>query len=177
MTEQEEKSVERRESQASYISREDATATILVKGEKVLVQGIIHPAIYWKGVAVLIFGILLSLKIVQLGILLGVVGLLMLAMAVITKHFLLIALTDRRVLSRYGVVQVDVVAIQFKQIESLELERMLIGQIFGYATVVVMGTGRRTIRVPFIANASEFRQKYDDVTLAENEEDKKAAKE
>ncbi|GJL85388.1 MAG: hypothetical protein DHS20C02_11630 [Micavibrio sp.] len=154
---------------ASYIGKDDATRGVLVEGEDVLVQGRIHGAIYWKSVAVLIFALILTFQIPVLGAFFGVVGVLMAIGATLTRHFLLLALTNKRVLSRYGVLQVDVVAIQFKQIESIEMERMLPGQIFNYATVVIMGTGRRTIRIPFIANAAEFRRKYDEVTLKEKD--------
>ena len=149
----------------SYVGKDDAAEAILVEGEEMLVQCRIHGAIYWKSVAVLIFAILLVFQIPVLGAFFGFVGLLMVIGATLTKHFLLLALTNKRVLSRYGVLQVDVVAIQFKQIESIEMERMLPGQIFNYATVVIMGTGRRTIRIPFVANATSFRRKYDEVTL------------
>ncbi|HBR69716.1 MAG TPA: hypothetical protein DEA55_10120 [Rhodospirillaceae bacterium] len=151
----------------SYVGKEAAVKAVLVEGENVLVQGRIHPAIYWKAGAVLIFGLLLSFVIPVMGGFFLLVGLVMAGTATLTKHFLLLALTNKRVLSRYGVLQVDVVAIQFDRIESIEMERMLLGQILNYATVVILGTGQRTIRIPYIANASEFRRKYDDVTLKE----------
>ena len=142
-----------------------AVQNMLVKDEELLVQGEIHPAIYWKSVAVLIFSLLLSLKVPMLGVVFGVFGLLLLAFAVLSRHFLLIALTNKRVLTRYGILQTDVVAINFSRVESVELERMLPGHLLGYATVVVMGTGQRYIRIPFIANAVEFRRKFDELTL------------
>ncbi len=152
-----------------YAGKDAATSAILVKGEELLLQAQIHPAIYWKPVAVLIFALLLALKVPTLGALLGVAGLMMLATATLTKHFLLLALTNKRVLSRYGILQVDVVGIAFSKIESIETERMLPGQIFNYATVVIMGTGNRMIRIPFIGNATEFRRAYDEVTLKSEE--------
>lgn len=173
MSKGKEKSAERRETEASYVGKDAAVRAILVKGEEILVQGQIHPAIYWKAIAVLVFAILLTFKVHVLGIFFGVVSLIMFITATLTRHFLLLALTNKRVLSRYGVIQVDIVALQFKQIESIELERMLLGQILGYATVVIMGTGRRHVRIPYIANAAEFRRKYDEVTLAEEEEPEK----
>lgn len=39
------------------------------------------------------------------------------------------------------------------------------GQIFGYANVIIMGTGRRYIRIPFVGNAIEFRRMYDELSL------------
>ena len=145
--------------------RNTAVEALLVDGEELLVQGQVHPAIYWKSAAVLAVALLVTLKAPPLGVVFGVFGMLMLVFAVLTRHFLLIALTNRRILARYGILQTDVVTVKFDKIESVEMERMLLGHILGYATVVAMGTGQRVIRIPFIANAAEFRRKYDEVTL------------
>ncbi len=107
-----------------------------------------------------------------IGVMLFVVGALMLCVAILTQHFLLLAVTNKRVLARYGLLQMDVVDIRLSKIESIDLERMLPGHIFGYANVVVMGTGNRMIRVSYIGNAEEFRRYYNEMVLAEegNEE-------
>lgn len=140
---------------------------ILVKGEEVILRAELHGAIYWKSVAVLILAFFLSLFIIQLGLLLAAVGVIMLCIAVITKHYLLLVVTNKRVLARYGLLQMDVVDIRLSKIESIDLERMLPGQLFGYANVVVMGTGMRMIRVPYIRNADSFRRYYNEMVLAE----------
>lgn len=139
---------------------------MLVSGEEVVLRAELHNAIYWKAVAVLFIGFLFLLFVaVPLGILLLVVGAIMLILAIITKHYLLLAITNKRVLARYGLLQMDVVDIRFSKIESIDLERMLPGHIFGYASVVVMGTGQRFIRIPYIANAEAFRRYHNEITL------------
>lgn len=149
--------------------RNVAVESMLVKGEQLLVQAEIHPMIYWKAVAVLVFALWVALNVPALGAVFGVFGMCLLAFAVLSRHFLLLALTDKRILTRYGILQTDVVAMKFDKIESVELERMLPGHLFGYATVVVMGTGQRYIRIPFIGNATEFRRAYDNMTLDDDE--------
>lgn len=143
----------------------EAAKSALVEGEEIIIMGKIHGAIYWKGVAVVLFAILLAFKIPVLGALFLVVGLVMLGIARLTKHFLLLALTNKRILTRYGILMVEIVDIKFRNIESVETERMLPGQIFGYANVVIMGTGNRYIRIPFVANAVEFRRAFDKISL------------
>ena len=142
---------------------------ILVNGEEVILRADLHGAIYWKSVAVLIVALLLTLflQIPQLGILIGIVGVIMLCIAILTKHFLLLAITNKRVLARYGLLQMDVVDIRLSKIESIDLEHMLPGHIFGYANVVVMGTGQRLIRVPYIRNSDAFRRYYNEMVLAD----------
>ncbi len=145
---------------------------ILVKGEDVILRAELHSAIYWKSIAMLVIALLLFMFIQPLGMLLGVVGVVMLCVAMLTKHYLLLAITNKRILARYGLLQMDVVDIRLSQIESIDLEHMLPGHIFGYANVVVMGVGQRVIRVPYIRNSNAFRRYYNEMVLADegNEE-------
>lgn len=172
MTEQAD-SKSKQSSNTSVQSRQNRTfqdkeiERMLVSGEEVVLRAKLHNAIYWKSIAVLILSILVYLYVAHpLGLLLMVVGGLMLIIEVITKHYLLLAITNKRVLARYGLLQMDVVDIRFSKIESIDLERMLPGHLFGYATVVVMGTGQRYIRIPYIANAEAFRRYHNEITLA-----------
>ena len=91
-------------------------------------------------------------------------------MALLVKEILLMVLTNKRVLVRYGILQVDVVDMRFSKIESIELERMIPGYILGYANVVLMGTGNRYVVIPFVDNALEFRRAYNKLTLVDDEE-------
>lgn len=139
---------------------------MMVSGEEVVLRAELHNAIYWKSIAILILGALLWLFVARpLGYLLLTVGIIMVVLSIITKHYLLLAITNKRVLARYGLLQMDVVDIRFSKIESIDLERMLPGHLFGYATVVVMGTGQRFIRIPYIANAEAFRRYHNEITL------------
>ena len=139
---------------------------MLVSDEEVLLRARLHGAIYWKPVAILIFAMFIGLYIPMFGVLFAVVGAFFLCIVVLTQHYLLLAVTNKRVLARYGLLQMDVVDIRLSKIESIDLERMLPGHIFGYANVVVMGTGQRLIRVPYIANAEAFRRFYNELVLA-----------
>ncbi len=140
---------------------------ILVSGEEVILRAELHDAIYWKSVVVLIFSFILFFFIVPLSVLFALVGIIMLCTTILTKHYLLLAITNKRVLARYGLLQMDVVDIRISMVESIDLERMLLGHILGYASVVVMGTGQRLIRVPYIKNADEFRKYYNEMVLAD----------
>jgi hypothetical protein len=147
-----------------------AAKSVLVEGEEILVMAQIHPAIYWKSVAVLIFAVILMIFVApMLGAFFFFVGTCMAATAAMTQHFLLLALTNKRILARYGILQVEIVGMNYRNIESVESERMLPGHIFGYANIVIQGTGQRYIRIPFVANAVEFRKVYDQISLAREE--------
>jgi hypothetical protein len=94
--------------------------------------------------------------------LLGVVAVLMAIYAIIKKEILMLVITNKRVLARYGILQVDVVDMHFDKLESMELERMLPGYIMGYSNVVLMGTGSRFIVIPYVANGVAVRRAYND---------------
>lgn len=153
-------------------SQDKEIEKMLVSGEEVILRAQLHWAIYWRSFAVLLFAVLLMFVAMPLAMLVGAVGVFMLCVAILTQHFLILAVTNKRVLARYGLLQMDVVDIRLSKVESIDLERMLPGHLLGYASVVVMGTGQRMIRVQYIANAEAFRRYYNEMVLAEegNEE-------
>ena len=142
---------------------------MLVKGEDVILRGKVHNAIYWRSVAVILLAVFLALvlHVIPLAMIAGIAGAFMLCMAILTKHYLLLVVTNKRILARYGLLQMDVVDVRLSKVESIDLERMLLGHIFGYSNVVVAGTGQRIIRVPYIANGEVFRRFYNEMVLVD----------
>lgn len=148
-------------------ARNDTIEAMLHEGERVVNRGIVSPGIYWKGAFVAGLGFLLLLTpIFNLGVFLMLVALIMFVMAHMTRHYLLLVLTNRRVIMRYGVIQLDTIQIRLNRIESVELERTIPGQFLNYATVVLTGTGNRLAAVPFIENAFQFRSDLDKLLFA-----------
>lgn len=145
--------------------------SMLVPGEQVVAQAEIHWGIYWQSVAVFILSLIVGLMVWQLGVLLMITAVAMFIYASVKKHILFLVLTNKRVLTRYGILQVDVVDIRFSKIESVELERMPTGYIMGYANLVIMGTGNRYITIPYVANAPDIRQAYNRLTLGDDQAD------
>jgi hypothetical protein len=146
--------------------------SLLVGGEQVVIRAVVSPFIYWQSGAVFLLSLVVALVVWQLGGLLAVTAAVMFAYAAIRKEILLLVVTNKRVLARYGILQVDVVDIRFSKIESVELERMPTGYLMGYANLIVMGTGQRYITIPYVANAAEIRQAYNRLTLSDDAEDK-----
>lgn len=131
--------------------------SLLRGGETMTLMGEIHYGIYWKAAALGCFSIILLLSVFNLGVFMAIIAALTFIYAALTKHYLLLALTSKNVIIRYGIINLDTVQVQMNRIESVQLARTIIGRILGYATVVVTGTGNRTMMIPFIANADEFR--------------------
>lgn len=142
---------------------------MLTKDEKLLAQTSIHWGVYWIPAAVIFIGFIIALNVVEVGGIVMIFGLMLLARAVLHKNLLLCAITNKRVLMRYGILQIDVVDMRFKHIESIELERMLPGLVMGYCTLQIMGTGQRIVRIPYVGNGPDLRRIYNELTLEDDE--------
>ncbi len=138
-------------------SAEAAMKDMLMPGEKILRVARISPGIYWKGIVVFAFAVIVMLKAFMLGAFFMFVSLLMLSTAYLTKYFLVLAATDKRIMIRHGIINLDTVQFRYNKVESVELARTIVGQIMGYASVVITGTGSRIMVVPFVADANAFR--------------------
>ncbi len=137
----------------------------LMPDEVVLYRGIVHWGIYWKSGFLTGAGFLIALPALNLGLVLMFFGVLGLVLATLTRHYLMLVLTDRRVLIRYGVIQLEFVELRFSQIESVEVSRSIMARFLGYSAVVVMGTGQRIAMVPYIANGVQFRRTLNNILL------------
>ena len=145
-------------------------------GEQVVSMAVISGGIYWKGIALFIVSVLVMLKAFSLGAFLMFVSLLMLSIAYLTKYYLLLGATNKRVIIRSGIVNLDVIQLRYSKVESVEQSWTIIGQILHYASVVITGTGRRVVVIPFVANAAEFRSAINAILMrredaAENPDD------
>lgn len=149
-------------------------ASLLREDEKIIRVATIHWGIYWKAFAfgLLTLYMLLSPFFFHLGIFFSLIVVVMFSLATLYKHFLLLILTDKRVFLRHGILRVDTIQIRHSRIESVETERTIMGQLLGYAAVVIYGTGSRRTAIPFIADALAFRNELDEML---NKYEEKAA--
>lgn len=141
---------------------------VLLPDEAVLLEGGIHWGIYWKAVAVALVALLLYIFIpggYNLAVLFGAVAVVMALIAWLTKYYLALIMTDRRVLARWGILNLDYVDMRYSQIESAETFRPLMGRILGYGSVIVAGTGQRKVIIPYVGNAGAFRLALNEILL------------
>lgn len=139
----------------------------LTDDERLIAAARIHDGIYWKPVAVCLTGILMLLNsiLMKLGFFVIFVGLVMIGLAYLTQNLLKLAATNKRLFIRSGILYADMVELRYTQVESVELGITPIGQIFGYGSVIVTGTGQRRVIVPFVADAIGFRSKVNDILV------------
>lgn len=149
----------------SLKSRSRADSPVpLRNGERFLIQAQISSGIYWKTVAVFIVAALFGAFIAfELALFLSGVAMLMALFATVIREILMLVVTDQRVVVRVGTILIETIDLRLDKIESVELQRTLIGQILGYSSVIVTGTGSRLALVPFIANGPQVRAVLDDM--------------
>lgn len=160
--------------------------SMLLPDEHVLLIGKVSKGIYWKSVAMACIAALFIVLAFayglpwQLQILFGgalsIKVLIMATVAYLRKHYLLLAATDKRIIIRVGIINLEIIQMRYAQIESSEVASTIPGRFFGYSSVFISGTGGQTLAVPFIINAAEFRNTVikilagrDDIELTANE--------
>ncbi len=145
-------------------ARKNKAPIVLRADEKIVAQAVISAGIYWKTIAVFcvaaLFGIFIA---IELCLFLIGVALLMAVFATVVREILLMVVTDQRVVVRVGTILIETIDLRLDRIESVELQNTLIGQLIGYSSVIVTGTGTRLAFVPFVANGTQVRTALDDI--------------
>jgi len=143
--------------------------SMLREGETLKRVAQIHWGIFWKSGAVFLLALFLLIKAFPLGVFFTLVSGVMLVTAFLTKHYLILALTDKRLIVRTGILNLETVQMHFNRIESVEVFRPPIGRILGYAMVMVTGTGSRVTGIPYVADADAFRKELDQMIFDRDE--------
>lgn len=143
--------------------RDSDLPSSLRPGEKVLARGVISNGIFWKAGVVLFIALLVGLLAPILGYFLCFVSFLMFGYAMILRSILMLIVTNQRIFFRSGIVKVDVVQVRLERVESVEIQRTLIGHVLHYGTVVLTGVGSRFSFIPYLANAAHIRNVIDDL--------------
>ncbi len=88
-----------------------------------------------------------------------VIGLVVILVAVIRRQTTELVLTDRRIITKRGLVSRDTVEMNLGKVESLHVNQSLMGRILGYGDVTVVGTGASLEPLRGIARPLELRKK------------------
>ncbi|HZQ62285.1 MAG TPA: PH domain-containing protein [Casimicrobiaceae bacterium] len=153
-------------------------AEILGPGEQLLYQG--HVSLFAilgsliGGLVLAAAGVALIVAVGPLGAIPIVLGLIWIAAALIRRSSTELAVTDRRVIAKFGFIRRSTVELNLTKIESIRVEQTVMGRIFGYGSVYVTGTGSTLDPIPFIADPIKFRQAVQQATDAIQRSDARA---
>ena len=124
----------------------------LIEDEKILHRARVS---WWSQAGLVVLGLLL---------LVVVVGLAFLVAAWIRVRSTEIAITNRRVIAKFGFVKRDTVEINLDKVEALKVEQGFWGRMLNYGTVFISGAGTSVAPIKDIADPLVFRRKFMEAT-------------
>ena len=130
---------------ASYVE------SALTKGEQVVYQGKVS---IWSLVPLLLLG-LIFLAVYGLGLLFWVAA----AIRYFTTE---LAITNKRVIAKFGLISRSTIEINLQKIESIQVNQGILGRIFNFGSIVVSGAGNPQAPIPGISSPLQFRRAFID---------------
>lgn len=85
-------------------------------------------------------------------------GLIPLAVAWINLRTTELAVTERRVIAKFGLISRETIEIKVERIESLQVNQSVMGRLLGFGTIVFSGAGTPQLTVPSIKDPLAFRR-------------------
>jgi uncharacterized membrane protein YdbT with pleckstrin-like domain len=124
----------------------------LIAGETV-----VHRArlTWWSQTGLFILGVLL---------LVVAIGLVFLAMAWINMRSTEIAITNKRIIAKFGFIRRNTVEISLDKVEALRVEQGVWGRFLNYGTILISGVGSTIDPIRNIADPLVFRRKFMEAT-------------
>jgi uncharacterized membrane protein YdbT with pleckstrin-like domain len=124
----------------------------LIEGETVLHRGRVS---WWSQFWLILLG-LVTLVVV--------VGLVFLVWAWVRVRSTEVAITNRRVIAKFGFIKRHTVEINLDKVEALRVEQGVGGRILNYGTILISGAGTSVAPFPHIADPLVFRRKFMEAT-------------
>ena len=124
----------------------------LIEGETILHRARVS---WWSQSGHLVLGVLL---------LVVVIGIFFLAAAWVAVHSTEIAITNRRVIAKFGFIKRHTIEINLEKVESLGVEQGVLGRMLNYGTILISGTGTSVAPIRNIADPLVFRRKFMEAT-------------
>lgn len=120
----------------------------LIEGETLLHRARIS---WWSQFGLIVLGLLL---------LVVVIGLFFLIAAFIKVKSTEVAITNRRVIAKFGFIRRSTVEINLEKVEALRVEQTFLGRMLNYGTIFISGAGTSVAPIQDIADPLVFRRKF-----------------
>lgn len=124
----------------------------LIEGEKIIHRARVS---WWSQFGLVLLGVVTSVV---------VIGLFFLAAAWIKVRSTEIAITNRRVIAKFGFIKRHTVEINLDKVEALKVEQGFLGRILNYGTIFISGAGTSVAPIANIADPLVFRRKFMEAT-------------
>lgn len=132
----------------------------LLPGERIVLMGKVHWIVFVTGVLTLSLSAYLMLVAAQgvVGFVVGVFGLYALLRGIIYYYTTELAITDRRVIAKFGFIARTTFELNLTRVTSLTVDQSIGGRIFNYGDISVIGMGGMSTPIRDIVNPLEFRR-------------------
>ncbi len=124
----------------------------LIEGEQIIHRG----RVAWWSAFWLIFLGLITLVVV--------VGIVFLVWAWIRVRSTEIAITNKRIIAKFGFIKRHTVEINLDKVEALRVEQGVWGRMLNFGTIYISGAGTSVAPIPDIADPLVFRRKFMEAT-------------
>lgn len=122
----------------------------LIRGESVVARASIS---WWAMLPSTILAVIFIITIY-----LSPFGILLLAISALRIWSTELAVTNKRVIAKFGLIRRNTVELRLDRIEGLRINQGILGRIFNYGSVVVSGTGGTQEPIPGISRPMDFRR-------------------
>ncbi len=138
----------------------------LMPGEKVVYKANIHWFVFIPSILLLVFSIYLiasapsgkdGLGLTTVGTLIIFVSLWKFAKALIYKMSTELAVTNKRVIAKVGLIKRNTIELNHSKVESYAVNQPIFGRIFDYGSITITGTGGVKNPIPNIDSPILFR--------------------
>lgn len=130
---------------ASYVE------SALSNGEQVIYQGKVS---IWSLIPLILVGFVF--------LLFWGLGLLFWIAAAISYFTTELAITNKRVIAKFGLISRRTIEINLHKIESIQVNQSILGRIFNFGSIVVSGAGNPQAPIPGISSPMQFRRAFVD---------------
>jgi uncharacterized membrane protein YdbT with pleckstrin-like domain len=103
------------------------------------------------------------------------IGLILIAIAAVHVLTTELALTNRRIIAKAGLIRRNTIELKVNRVESLGVDQGVLGRIFNFGSITVKGTGGSHAPIPYISRPMEFRQHVNNFLDELDDQDKKVS--
>lgn len=131
----------------------------LMPNEQIIAIGSVHWWVYVPGTVLALFGLIVIASTGAFGWISLLIGLFLLGKAYIYSISTELAITDKRVIAKFGFIGRRTIELLHKNVESLQVDQSIFGRMLNFGTVFVNGTGSGRTPIWNISAPLEFRRK------------------
>ena len=129
----------------------------LIRDESVIYTGTLS---LWSLAPMILIGIFITMIGVMLANATIAIGLAFFLVAFIRYKTTELAITNKRVIAKFGFISRTTIEINIQKIESIQVHQGILGRIFNFGSLVVSGAGNPQAPIPGISNPLNFRRVF-----------------